>query len=350
MPLRVGLDVRHAPRGLGIGVFVTELRRRLAAVEDVEVIPFGEAGPYPLLDSPLGRRAARRRGVDVFHFTGNTGWASRGPVPFVLTVHDLVFLDTAVRGVPVRQAIGHRYERVNVRRAVSAAAAVAVPSRATAAALREALAPQREPVVIPNGVEPLQPQPGASAPGAPPLAASRGDYFVAFSGRDPRKRLDLALDAVLALGPDAPRLIVLAGAGIPSGLEERLDRAVADGRAEVLGRLPRDELWRVLSGARALVYASAAEGFGLPVLEAMSVGVPVITGLAPATAELGDGAVLPIDPAEPAASITASLRRLLMEPELAAELAASGRRRAAEFSWDRTAERYAALYREVAGA
>jgi glycosyltransferase involved in cell wall biosynthesis len=339
MPMKVGLDARHAARGLGIGVFVTELTRRLAMLADVEVLWFGEGSPYPLLDSALGHRAARRLGVDVFHFTGNTGWVRPRSIPFVLTVHDLVFLDSEVRGRNVRQVVGHRYERLNVRRAAAAAEAVAVPSEATAAAARHHLATGSDPVVIPNGVEP---------PVTPSVAPRADGYVVAFGGRDPRKRLDLALEGVLALGPDASRLKVLAGAGVPAGFGERAAAAITSGRVELLGHLPRDEMWRVLSEASALVYPSIAEGFGLPVLEAMSVGVPVVTGLAPATSELGGGAILPIDHADPVRSITAALRRLRTEPGLAADLSAKGRRRAAEFSWSRTAERYAALYREVA--
>jgi glycosyltransferase involved in cell wall biosynthesis len=336
--MKVGLDARHAARGLGIGVFVTELARRLSMLEGVEVLWFGRS-PYPLLDSALGYRVARRLGVDVFHFTGNTGWTRSRPIPFVLTLHDLVFLDTGLRGQPVRQLVGHRYERLNFRRAPAAAAAVAVPSEATASAVRRAVATRRDPVVIPNGVEPP----------ATPTAASPGDgYVVAFGGRDPRKRLDLALEGVLASGPDAPRLKVLAGAGVPTGFEERAAAAITSGRVELLGHLPRDEMWRVLRAASALVYPSSAEGFGLPVLEAMSVGVPVVTGLAPATRELGGSAILPIDGVDPVRSIAAALRLLRTEPGMAAELAARGRRRAAEFSWARTAERYAALYRQVA--
>jgi glycosyltransferase involved in cell wall biosynthesis len=244
-----------------------------------------------------------------------------------------------VRERSVRQLVGHRYERLNVRRATAAAAAVAVPSEATASAVRRALGTRPDPIVIPNGVEP---------PAMPSVAPRCDGYVVAFGGRDPRKRLDLALDGVLASGPDAPRLKVLAGAGVPAGFEERVAGAITSGRVELLGHLPRDEMWRVLSAASALVYPSIAEGFGLPVLEAMSVGVPVLTGLAPATSELGGGAILPIDHADPVRSIAAALRRLRTEPGLAADLAAKGRRRAAEFSWSRTAERYAALYREVA--
>jgi glycosyltransferase involved in cell wall biosynthesis len=354
MPTKVGLDARHAARGLGIGVFVTELATHLAMLGDIEVLWFGDPGerpdstrptgrfgraPYPLLDSALGHQAARRLGVDVFHFTGNTGWVRSRSIPFVLTLHDLIFLDTGVRERTVRQVVGHRYERLNVRHAAAAAEAVAVPSEATAAAARRALVTENDPVVIPNGVEP---------PVSPSVAPHGEGYVVAFGGRDPRKRLDLALDGVLALGPDAPRLKVLAGAGVPAGFEERAEAAITSGRVELLGHLPRDGMWRVLSDASALVYPSIAEGFGMPVLEAMSVGVPVVTGLAPATSELGGDAILPIDHDEPVRSIATALRRLRTEPGLAADLSAKGRCRAGEFSWSRTAERYAALYRQVA--
>src|SRR3954469_5179821 len=107
----VGLDARLASRGLGIGTFVLELARRLAA--DVDVVWFGSQAiarpgmasvvdlasyPFPFLDSPLGKARVARENVDVFHFPGNSGWTSPGPVPVVLTVQDLIFMDTPVRG------------------------------------------------------------------------------------------------------------------------------------------------------------------------------------------------------------------------------------------------------------
>src|SRR5262245_29915446 len=110
MTLRVGLDARHAARGLGIGVFAGQLARELEALPGIEVVRLGERSPYPLLDSRLGHREARRARVDVMHFTGNSGWVRPRSIPFVLTVHDLVFLDSAPRGRAARQVVGHRYQ------------------------------------------------------------------------------------------------------------------------------------------------------------------------------------------------------------------------------------------------
>src|SRR4029078_1094598 len=113
----------------------------------IEVVRLGERSPYPLLDSRLGHREARHARVDVMHFTGNSGWGRPRSVPFVLTVQDLVFMDSAWRGRPARQVVGHRYQRLNVRRAAGAAAAVVVPSEATAAAARRALPLRGDPIL-----------------------------------------------------------------------------------------------------------------------------------------------------------------------------------------------------------
>lgn len=357
--MRVGIDARLAGPGLGVARFIDELSRRLAVAPGIEVVWFGgpdlapeEVGarrpvhryPYPLLDSAVGRRWVARAGLDVMHFPGNTGWERSGPVPFVLTVHDLIFFATGIRDRSLRQVLGHRYARRNVPRSARAAARVAAPSEATAAEVRAAL-PGVDPLVVPNGVE------------TPPSRAPRGvegsPYVVAFSGRDPRKGLDLALQGLRQMSAstgDPYRLRVLAGAGLPEGFETRAASELASGRVEILGYLSRPQMWEVLGGARALVYPSTAEGFGLPVIEAMSVGVPVISGLAAATREVGGEAMLPIDPGAPAESVGAALDRLHAEPELRERLVAAGLERAREYTWDRAAARYLTLYGEAAGS
>src|ERR1039457_1878268 len=162
--MRVAIDARLVGRGLGIAQVITNIVRHLTA--DVEVVWLGDptlapgqlAGvvradrwPYPVLDGPAGRHWARRAGVELVHFAGNTGWRASGKVPFVLTVHDLLYLESGVRGRSLRQIVGHRYARRNVPVAVRSADAVACPS--TASAEEVAARTGRRPVVIPNGVD-----------------------------------------------------------------------------------------------------------------------------------------------------------------------------------------------------
>jgi glycosyltransferase involved in cell wall biosynthesis len=203
--------------------------------------------------------------------------------------------------------------------------------------------PEEKIVVTPLAADPAFTPDGPAADGPP--------YALFVGGLQPRKEPTVAIEALSLLGDDELHLVL---AGPDKGGRADTERVAAElgvaDRVELRGHVPQDELAALYRGAKCLVFPSRYEGFGLPVLEAMAVGVPVITGLAPATTELGDGAVLTIDGADPVGSIAAALRRLRTEPELADELAARGRRRAAEFSWTRAAERYAALYREVAGA
>jgi glycosyltransferase involved in cell wall biosynthesis len=103
-----------------------------------------------------------------------------------------------------------------------------------------------------------------------------------------------------------------------------------------------------MAGAAALVYPSLYEGFGLPPLEAMALGTPVIVTSAPAMTEvLGDGAVFV--PRRDPAAIAIEVTHILTDRPWREELAARGRAKAAEYSWSRTAEETVAVYREVAG-
>jgi glycosyltransferase involved in cell wall biosynthesis len=354
--VKVGIDARAVWRGLGIAQFVTNLTLELAdrvevvwfgdpalAPLDGEVVDLGRA-PYPLLDLGVARRVARRVGVEVMHFTANTGWRVAGAPPFILTVHDLMFMDTPVRGRSVRQIVGHRYARRNVLRAIAAAHTVAAPSAASAAEIRDRGAPVRPPVVIPNGVDLT-----------PPGDTVGGDhrdletvYAVAFAGRDPRKGTELAVAGWRAAGWPA-QLQLMGAAGLPPRLEEAIAGERARGEIVVHRYLDRPRLHEVLRGGVALIYPSRAEGFGLPVIEALAAGVPVITGLAPATVEVGGDAILRISAAEPEASIAAALRRLRDEPRLRSRLIAAGHAIAGRYSWRACADAYLDIYRSALG-
>src|SRR5207249_2590593 len=110
-------------------------------------------------------------------------------------------------------------------------------------------------------------------------------YIVAFGGRDPRKRTDEVLEVLRAV--DGVRLRLLTAGGLPEGFTVRAAPELAAGRLELVGHVSRTVLLQVLGGACALLYPSASEGFGLPVLEAMAAGTPAVTGLAPSTREVG---------------------------------------------------------------
>jgi glycosyltransferase involved in cell wall biosynthesis len=349
--VRIGVDGRASPQGLGIARFVDELARGLVS-RGLEVVWLGDpqfapagcrtlprwvaAAPYPWLDSPLGEVVASREQLDVLHFTANTGWIRTAAVPFVLTVHDLIFMDRGRTRPTTRQRLGHWYERRVVPRAARRAARIATPSSATARQVSEQLGVP-PPDVVHNGVEPPPELPGTNA---------ESPFVLAFGGRDPRKAAHLVLQGFRA-SRVTWKLCVLAGAGLPQGFEEKVRNEVETGRIELLPYQPQKKVWELLAQASVLVYPSTAEGFGLPVVEAMATGTPVLTGLSEATLEVGADAVLRINANDPVASIATNLRRLHDDSALRRDLAARGRRRVSAFQWSRAVDQYVDIYRAV---
>jgi alpha-1,3-rhamnosyl/mannosyltransferase len=175
--------------------------------------------------------------------------------------------------------------------------------------------------IVPNGVDPVFTPAGERA---------EGDYVLAVGTLEPRKNLE---------GADvAARL---------AGVELRVAGAVGWGGVAVDGWVgePSDgELAMLMRGARCLVYPSLYEGFGLPVLEAMACGTPVVTSRGGATEEVAGGAAVLVDPRDPAA-IAAGIEEAARRRE---ELVAAGRARAAPFTWGRSADLVEALWRELA--
>lgn len=171
------------------------------------------------------------------------------------------------------------------------------------------------------------------------------DPYVMWAGTvEPRKNLENLVTAFDRL--DTDRALVLAG---PRGWNEDLDRIIGRIRPRVhaLGFVPRGDLAALYAGADAFCFPSLREGFGLPVLEAMAQGTPVVTSSGTATEEVaGDAAVL-VDPTDPE-SIANGLRTVLNDAHLRARLAAAGPARAAEFTWERTADLVIGCYEEVA--
>jgi glycosyltransferase involved in cell wall biosynthesis len=368
--VKVGLHVDQlwfsAPGG--IGTYVRELWARLGQTQGIDVVPFRSSWPadrrvawtvpmgggvttgrhtthYPLWDL-AGRPALPRSlaGCDVIHATNHVAVPPARPgQALVATVHDLAF-ERFPEAFPARWRWLYR---AGVRAACRRADAILVPSRATAddLAARHDLDPSKVAVIPLAGSTPI----GPGDPEATLAELGIPQPFVLFVGTlEPRKNVVRLLRAHRRIGSELPHGLVLAGpvgwrtAAIDAELRSAGDRVVATGSVSP-ERL--DALYR---GADALCYPSLYEGFGLPVLEAMERGTPVVASTTRAVAEVAGDAALLVEPTDEEA-IAAAIRRVLTDPSLADDLRRRGPERAAGFSWDRTAAATVEAYRSAVG-
>lgn len=228
-------------------------------------------------------------------------------------------------------------------------------SRFTAAEMtgRLGVAPERITVV------PLAPsawfRPVTQASAAPVLARlGLGDraYFLSVSTLEPRKNFDRLLRAYASLPAPvqaAHPLVIAGGEGWGETLGDRLARELAaQGRLRLLGHVPDADLAPLTARCAAFAYVSLYEGFGLPVLEAMAAGAPLVVSATTATIETAGEAAIAVDPLDVAA-IAAGLLRLSEDADHARQLALQGLARASQFSWDRTVDRLIDVWSRLAG-
>ena len=273
------------------------------------------------------------------------------PTPGVVTVHDLSFVRAPGRLPPLKQL----YQTVLARWSAVRARAVIAVSQQTAADVIACfdVAPARVHVVY-NGV-------GAEfTPGDPAAAAEfRANhrlpprFLLSVGTLEPRKNLERLVRAYArwraqAAPADQDVHLVLAG-GKGWGYDAIFAEVQAAGLTAMVhfpGFVPWAELADWYRAALAFVYPSLFEGFGLPVLEAMACGAPVLCSQAPGVQEVAGAAALTAPPADEEA-LTATLRLLVEQPALRAELRRRGLAHAARFSWRRCAEETVAVYDEV---
>lgn len=259
--------------------------------------------------------------------------------PVVATVHDLGFLDRPAhnsrRG---RSFFPRAWERVRHR-----ADRIVCPSQVVADSCREHGIDQERLRVVPWGVSsPL------STVGSADTVRRRldlPDSFVLWVGTlEPRKNLDGLVEAVsrmpglelVVVGPDGWNVD---GTDVLAPLGNRVHR---------LGQVDEHDLSALYRLASVFAYPSLLEGFGLPVLEAMAHGTPVVTSMGTATEEVAGGSARLVDPRDPA-SIAAAVESVFDEHQKTSDLVARGRRRAAELTWTATARGYESIFRSVAG-
>ena len=296
----------------------------------------------------LGRDPEMNRGADppgdIFHATNHTFPFRLRTVRTVLTIHDLTLLLFPE---------WHPADRVAVMgRALAPSAAradcIVTPSQHTRNDLLNLLPvkPERV-VVIPGGIDrSFKPQAAEEvATRLAPLGLRAGDYLLFLGTIEPRKNLARLLQAVELAGPKIGPLVLAGGRGWNNAaIRAAIARLARDGRIRDLGYVA-DDLRPVLhAGARAFVYPSLYEGFGLPPLEAMACGTPVLTSNVSSLPEVMGDAALYVDPLDVSA-LAEALTRLWDDESLRADLRARGLARAPEFSWDRTARLTIEVYR-----
>ncbi len=352
--MRVGLDVTPAVTTHGgLARYTIQLWSELAGRDDVVVCAFAlgrgsgtalalpvRRVPVPLrVLRPLWRHAEWPRveslvgAVDVAHSLALTPAPSKAPQ--VVTLHDVLPV-THPELYPPETVTRFRSELSGARRADL----VVTTCQATAQEISSVAGVARDRIVVaPPGPSNLVAQDAKQVPQEP--------YVLAVGQVTPRKGLDVLAAAVALLGERCPSVLVAGPDWWGSGAV-RAKIAARDGlgRIRLVGAVDDATLGSLYAGATLVCHTSRAEGFGLTCLEAMSAGTPVVAADIPSVRELVDDAavLVPVDDAD---RLAGAMEQLLDDPERRATLAEAGRRRAAQFSWERTADAVVDAYRRV---
>ena len=340
MPALLALD--DAPQLVALGGDPTAVPPGVDYIDEPPHPPSN--GGWTLVGLP---RAAARADVDLIHAPAYTApfWSS---APTVVTVHDVSY-ERHPEWYPYRR---DWLRRAFYRRSARAADHVLTVSSFSAAEIVAAYRIPRERIsVVPLGVSPAFEPSHNAPPSALPVEVAL-PFVLHVGDLHERRNLTIVLDAVIAacrhFGALSALSLVLAG--IDRGVVEGLCAIAAEAGIEeavvALGSVGEKELHELYRCASALVYPSRYEGFGLPLIEAMASGTPVIAARAGSIPEVvGDAAIL-LDP-DDTAGWTDALTRVVNDEHLRQQLIGRGLARAGEFTWSRTARATMDVYRRV---
>jgi glycosyltransferase involved in cell wall biosynthesis len=327
---------RRAPEGSAVAG-ATAWHRQLLRIPGVP--SFRLAVPRRPLIALWERGLGPSIGGDVVHALTPLA-PPRRRTPLVVTVHDAVPWTHPETLTPR----GVRWHRAAIELAARTADLVVVPTQAVADELEQHVPLGDRTRVVGEGVsEDLRLPDDAEARAA--ALRLPDQYLLTVATLEPRKGLSVLLEQLAR--PEAPAVPLLvagqAGWGDVDLPSEARRLGIAD-RVRILGRVPDADLAVLMARATVLVVPSRAEGFGLPTLEAMSLGTAVVTSPVPALMEVAGGASL----VAPDAELAMALRSVVEDAALRGRLEAMGRRRAADFTWDGVADALWTAYGEIA--
>ncbi|HEY7134352.1 MAG TPA: glycosyltransferase family 1 protein [Acidimicrobiia bacterium] len=371
--MRILLDVSAVPsRPMGAGVYAVNLARHLATRDDVDLhlaarrgdghrwldlapgatvhVTVPDRRPMRLAWEQIGAAAlVRRVEPDVWHGIHYT-MPLRLDVPCVVTVHDLTFFEHPEWHERSKVV----FFRPMIRAAVARAAAIVAVSRDTATRLDATLAPHAPVVVATHGVDHERFRPGR-LDDADDLARLRVHGvrrpYIAFQGTiEPRKDVPTLVRAFATVARERPDLRLVIAGRDGWGAEPVRAAIEASGVAtRVLrpGYLPDDTVPALYRQADAVAYPSFEEGFGLPALETLACGAPLVSTLGSAIEEVVDDAALLVSPGDPQV-LAAALEAVLSDAALASTFRRAGPARAARATWRASADRHVEAYRLAA--
>jgi glycosyltransferase involved in cell wall biosynthesis len=291
---------------------------------------------------------AQQVNADVIH-SPHYSMPLRPGVPTVVTVHDLTFFTEPDAHSPLTATFYKAAIRTSARRATR----LIVPSKATRDELVRVLGPDPTSIdVAYHGVDHRL----FHRPDAQKLeqVGSRlglhGQSYVAYLGTlEPRKNVPALIEgwaAAVADLPDPPALVLAGGSGWSDEVDDAVAKVPAHLRLVRPGYLHFTDLPGYFGGAEVVAFPSIGEGFGLPVLEAMACGAPVLTTHRTSLPEVGGDAVAYTEPE--VSAITTTLRALLLDPDRRATLGDAGHARSREFTWATSAEAHMVSYERAA--
>jgi alpha-1,3-rhamnosyl/mannosyltransferase len=376
--VRIALDVSMLGREGGIPAYAEQLVGALSRLGGHELVLWS-ASPKThahirtlapagarIVEAGPGERALARLGlflgasplpierlvgpVDVFHGLNYLLPSHRGRPARVVTVHDL----SVLRHPGWHPTSRAWLYRLPLRRTLSGAHHIIADSEVIRGEVIERIgvSPERVTAV------PLAPSPDFSPQSLdalrPVLGRHRfmpGEYLLFVGALEPRKNVGRLLDALDLLRQRAADVPPLAIVGPPGWRNEEIHARVMSSATHVrlLGYLPQRDVVALMAGAAVFTLPSLYEGFGIPVLEAMACGTPVLTSRSGALAEIAGDAALLVDPGD-VEEIAAGVEKVLGDSQLRADLSRRGMARAAQFSWERTARETVQVYERVLAA
>lgn len=365
--MHLGLDARKVT-DFGIGTYVFHLLRGLAEQPDIDLTLLARSGSeerlteiapeadvialsaadYSLSELAQMPMALWRERLDLLHVPHYV-LPPVLPCPTVATVHDVIQLFYPPKR---RRLLALTYLRIMLRSTLRRSRRIITVSRSSRRDLVNLFGADRARLsVVPNGVDDAlaeRPDPGT-------IEAIKSEYdlkpplTLVVANDKPHKNLDVALRAfhIAIIRHRLPgQLVYVGGMNANSRLSERAGRLGIGDRVRFLGRVPFDHLHGLYHVASALLHTALYEGFGLPVLEAMCAGLPVITSNLGAMREVGEGAARLVNPLD-LYEIAAAMEKVMVDDPLRRRMIEAGRRRAEAMSWELTVEKTLDVYREV---